>query len=80
LIARDSREEGIELGRSQGRTEGIEIGRSQGRTEGIEIGLGKGKSQVAEKMLKANKPFQEIMEFTGLSADELKELANKLGV
>ncbi|MGN0159906.1 MAG: hypothetical protein ACI4AQ_00775 [Lachnospiraceae bacterium] len=68
LIARDSREEGIELGRSQG------------RTEGIEIGLGKGKSQVAEKMIKANKPFQEIMEFTGLSADELKELANKLGV
>ncbi|MGN0160182.1 MAG: hypothetical protein ACI4AQ_02205, partial [Lachnospiraceae bacterium] len=92
LIARDSREEGrtegIELGRSQGRTEGIEIGLDrgliQGRTEGIEIGLGKGiemgLSQVAEKMLKAKKPFEEIMEFTGLSADELKELANKLGV
>ncbi|MGN0161460.1 MAG: hypothetical protein ACI4AQ_08750 [Lachnospiraceae bacterium] len=96
LIARDSREEGIELGRSQGRTEGIELGRSQGRTEGIElgrsqgrtegieIGLGKGiemgLSQVAEKMLKACKPFQEIMEFTGLSEDELKKLAEKLGV
>ena len=84
LIARDSREEGIELGRSQGRTEGIELGRSQGRTEGIELGRSQGrteeKSQVAEKMLKANKPFEEIMEFTGLSADELKELANKLGV
>ncbi|MGN0161778.1 MAG: hypothetical protein ACI4AQ_10355, partial [Lachnospiraceae bacterium] len=64
LIARDSREEGIELGRSQGRTEGIEIGYNQ----------------VAEKMLKAKKPFEEIMEFTGLSADELKKLANKLGV
>ena len=58
LIARDSREEGIELGRSQGREEGIELGRSQ----------------VAEKMLKANKPFEEIMEFTGLSEDELKEV------
>ncbi|MGN0160494.1 MAG: hypothetical protein ACI4AQ_03805, partial [Lachnospiraceae bacterium] len=80
LIARDSREEGIELGRSQGRTEGIEIGLgrgiAQGRTEGIEIGY----NQVAEKMLKAKKPFEEIMEFTGLSADELKKLANKLGV
>ena len=46
LIARDSREEGIELGRSQ----------------------------VAEKMLKANKPFEEIMEFTGILEDELKEV------
>ncbi|MGN0161529.1 MAG: hypothetical protein ACI4AQ_09095 [Lachnospiraceae bacterium] len=78
------RTEGIAIGRSQGRTEGIAIGRSQGRTEGIAIGRSQGRtegySQVAEKMIKANKPFQEIMEFTGLSADELKELANKLGV
>ena len=58
LIARDSREEGLEIGRRQGRTEG--------------------KSQVAEKMLKANKPFEEIIEFTGLSEDALKELAGDL--
>ena len=50
--------------------------REEGRTEGIEIGY----NQVAEKMLKADKPFEEIIEFTGLSADELKELANTLGV
>ncbi|MDD6572179.1 MAG: hypothetical protein PUF12_07350, partial [Thermoflexaceae bacterium] len=49
-----------------------EIGRSQGRTEGY--------SQVAEKMLKANKPFEEIIEFTGLSEDVLRELAEELGV
>ncbi|MGN0160851.1 MAG: hypothetical protein ACI4AQ_05645 [Lachnospiraceae bacterium] len=64
LIARDSREEG--------RNEGIEIGLGKG----LEMGL----SQVAEKMLKANKPFEEIMEFTELSEDELKKLAEKLGV
>ena len=50
--------------------------REEGRTEGIEIGY----NQVAEKMLKAKKTFEEIIEFTGLSADELKELANTLGV
>ncbi|MGN0343201.1 MAG: hypothetical protein ACI4DO_10460, partial [Roseburia sp.] len=52
--------------------------REEGRTEGIEIGLGKGKSQVAEYMLKANKSIEEIKEFTGLSEDTLKELADHL--
>ena len=36
--------------------------------------------QVAEKMLKANKPAEEIKNFTGVSIDKLKELADKLGV
>ncbi len=48
--------------------------REEGREEGIAIG----RRQVAGNMLKANKSIEEIKEFTGLSADTLKELANEL--
>lgn len=47
---------------------------------GMEQGMERGMVQVAEKMLKANKPAEEIKNFTGVSIDKLKELADKLGV
>ena len=46
----------------------------------LERGMEQGMVQVAEKMLKANKPAEEIKNFTGVSIDKLKELADKLGV
>ena len=46
----------------------------------LERGMERGMVQVAEKMLKANKPAEEIKNFTGVSIDKLKELADKLGV
>ena len=50
----------------------LERGRKQGIEEGIE--------QVAEQMLKANKPVEEIEKFTRLSVEKLEKLADKLGV
>ncbi|MGN0514897.1 MAG: hypothetical protein ACI4GD_11515 [Lachnospiraceae bacterium] len=49
LIERDSREEGIELG----------------------------KTLVAENMLKAGRPVEEIQNFTGLSVDTIMKIANE---
>ena len=46
----------------------------------LERGLEQGMEQVAEKMLKANNPAEEIRNFTGVSMDKLRELADKLGV
>ena len=44
------------------------------------LGIEQGIELVAEKMLKANKPAEEIMNFTGVSMDKLKEMADKLGM
>ena len=46
----------------------------------LERGVEQGMEQVAEKMLKANKPSEEIRNFNGVSMDKLKEMADKLGV
>ena len=39
-----------------------------------------GISQVAENMIRAQKPAEEIELMTGFSIDKLKELATKIGV
>ena len=44
---------------------------------GIEKGEKLGILQVAERMLKGNKPYQEIEMYTGLSVEELKKLAEQ---
>lgn len=46
----------------------------------LERGMEQGIELVAENMLKANKPAEEIRNFTGVSMDKLKEMADKLGV
>ncbi|MDY4840138.1 MAG: hypothetical protein SO160_11450 [Lachnospiraceae bacterium] len=56
--------------------EGINLGIGQGISQGI----GQGISQVAENMIRAQKPAEEIESMTGFSIDKLKELATKIGV
>ena len=48
--------------------------------EGISQGIGQGISQVAENMIRAQKPAEEIKSMTGFSIDKLKEIATKIGV
>ena len=66
LEREDAREEGIAMGRAEGRQEGRAEGRQEGST--------KKAKKIAQKMLKANKPLEEIIEFTELSMDELVKL------
>ena len=50
------------------------------RDEYLQVGVSQGISQVAENMIRAQKPAEEIESMTGFSIDKLKELATKIGV
>ena len=63
--------------REEGRAMGLAEGRQEGRAEGRQEGSTKKAKMIAQKMLKANKPLEEIMEFTELSMDELVKLAEE---
>ena len=67
----------IELEREDAKREGIEQGIERGIGLGIEQGIGLGIEGIAQKMLEANRPVAEIMQFTGISAERLNELSVK---
>ena len=52
------------------REEGLAVGLAEGR----EAGLAFGKARVAKKMLAAGEPLEKIIEFTGLTAQQLEDL------
>ena len=51
-----------------------EEGLAAGLAEGLAEGEAKGKAEVAKKLLRAGMPEEQIMEFTGLSAEQLATL------
>src|SRR5580704_467545 len=53
-------------------------GEQKGRTEGLAEGEVRGIKKIAINMLKANKPINEISEFTGLSQNAIAQLKNDL--
>ena len=63
-------EKGLLKGREEGRVEGREEGRVQGRVEGETTKA----YEIAKKMLKRNRPINEIIEDTGLTIDEINAL------
>ena len=56
--------------------EGMEKGLLKGRVEGRTEGEASKALDIAKKMLKRNRPINEIIEDTGLSVDEINELRN----
>ena len=54
-----------------------EDAKREGIEQGIERGIGLGIEGIAQKMLEANRPIAEIMQFTGISAERLNELSVK---
>jgi len=58
--------EGLALGRAEGHTKGRAEGRSEGRSESLEA--------VARKMKTSGRQLNEIIEFTGLSAERIEAL------
>ena len=58
----------------EGVEEGIAIGEERGREEGIAIGGNQRSFEIARKMSKAGLSLEEIMEFTGLSQEEIENL------
>ena len=72
-LQQDSYEKGVE--------EGIEKGIEQGIEQGVEIGLTKGQNKekftIAQKMLSAKLPYSQIIAFTGLTEEQLKEILDE---
>jgi predicted transposase/invertase (TIGR01784 family) len=50
------------------------VGTGQGTEQGIERGIEAGKLEIAQKMKNAGCPFDEIAEFTGLTAEAIERL------
>ena len=58
----------------------IELERIDARREGLQEGIEQGIELIAKKMLVANKPVEEIIQFTGLSKERINQLADKVGM
>ncbi|MBQ9407845.1 MAG: hypothetical protein IJU28_00435, partial [Clostridia bacterium] len=63
-------EKGIEIGERRG----IEIGERRGVEKGIGVGERSKSLDIARRMLRRNRPVAEIVEDTGLSAEDVEGL------
>ena len=70
----EAEKKGMERGREEGREEGIVEGMKKGKEEGMEEGERNKAIKMAKLMLSKNRPISEIIEFTGLSESEIKNL------
>jgi predicted transposase/invertase (TIGR01784 family) len=60
--------------RRKGLAEGFTKGHDEGRMEGLAEGLNKASLEIAHKMKNAGRPLSEIMEFTGLSIENIERM------
>lgn len=66
--------EGRAEGRKEGRAKGLEEGKAQGLKEGKAQGRAEGIAETARKMKQSGMPTEQIMEFTGLSREDILKL------
>jgi predicted transposase/invertase (TIGR01784 family) len=66
-------EEGRKLGTEEGRKLGTEEGKKLGKEEGMKLG----KEEITKKLLDLGWKIEKIIEITGLTKEEIKEIANK---
>ena len=67
-------EKGIEKGFEKGRAEGKAEGKAEGMEEGIEKGMNQRSLEIAKKMLANGMDDASVMDMTGLTAEEIKQL------
>ena len=68
-LQQDSYEKGVEEGMEKGIEQGVEIGLTKGQN--------KEKFTIAQKMLSAKLPYSQIIAFTGLTEEQLKDLQDE---
>lgn len=68
-LQQDSYEKGVEEGMKKGIEQGVEIGLTKGQN--------KEKFTIAQKMLSAKLPYSQIIAFTGLTEEQLKEILDE---
>lgn len=80
----DARAEGRAQGLEEGRAQGLEEGRAEGRAQGRVEGRAQGRSttlfNVISNMLKDHLPLKMIVQYSGGTVDEIKEIARKLDI
>lgn len=57
----------------------LEEGMQEGIKEGREIGIQEAKTDIAKRMIEKGLEVEQIVNFTGLTKEEIKELAEKYG-
>ena len=69
----------LDTAKAEGLAEGFGKERVEGRAEGLVEGLAKGRSEtlveVAKNLLSIGTPIESIMKVTGMTEDEIKNLA-----
>ena len=68
-LQQDSYEKGVEEGMEKGIEQGVEIGLTKGQN--------KEKFTIAQKMLSAKLPYSQIIAFTGLTEEQLKDILDE---
>ena len=68
--------EGMEKGMAEGMAEGMEKGMEKGRAEGRAEGETRKSLDIAQKMLSAKVPDAQIIQFTGLTQEQINRLKN----
>ena len=71
---RQGREEGMQKGREEGLQKGREEGMQKGKEEGIKQGEKQTLIEIARKMKNKEHTIDEIVELTGLSEKEIKNI------
>ena len=64
----------LHVAREEGKEEGKEEGREEGKEEGREEGKRQKQIEIAKKMKLKDKPIEEIIDFTGLSKEDIENL------
>jgi predicted transposase/invertase (TIGR01784 family) len=73
---KEGHQKGLKEGHQKGLKEGHQEGLKKGLTKGHQEGLKEGQKAIALKMLKRNRPINEIVEDTGLSLEEIQSLSS----
>ncbi len=80
-LKKEGLEEGLSEGRSAGLEEGLEKGREEGLTEGLDQGRTEGRTAerlaLARRLLDRGETVEEVADLTGLSADQVANLAKE---
>lgn len=77
-VAEELRKEGKMEGKMEGIIEGRKEGKIEGKKEGKIEGMKEGKIEVAKNMLKSGIDEEQIVNFTGLTKDTLKQIKEEL--
>ena len=73
-LEKEAKEAGIKAGIKEGIKEGKKEGIKEGKKEGLEIGEKNKAIEIAKKMLDSGMDKQEIIKYTGITEEELKDL------